>query len=50
MQSLHCLGCKHFLYADKCKAFDKIPAEILLGKNKHMEEYPGDKGIRFEKA
>jgi hypothetical protein len=35
--------------AQTCSAFpDRIPDEIWNGRNKHVEPYPGDHGIRFE--
>ncbi len=54
-------NCKHFLGVKNdgdemtervyCEAFpDKIPDEIAYGDNKHLEPYPGDNGIQFEKA
>ena len=49
-----CVLCRH-LRLDKersCAAFpgDKaIPLPIWSGENSHMEPYPGDNGIRFER-
>ena len=34
-----------------CRAFtDGIPEDIAFGTNKHTEPFPGDKGIRYERA
>lgn len=34
-----------------CNAFpDGIPAQIAYGANAHKKPYPGDNGIRYEKA
>jgi len=53
--------CKHFLGATQgkdvelgewvnCKAFpDGIPTEIAYGDNLHLEPFPGDHGIQYEK-
>lgn len=43
-----CYTCKHYTGNMRCKAFDKIPDDILIGKNDHRQAYPGDKGIRYE--
>lgn len=33
-----------------CRAFpDGIPHDILCGNNPHLDPYPGDSGIHFEK-
>jgi hypothetical protein len=46
-----CGYCKHLrkrISAYTCKAFpDGIPEDISSGKVRHIEPYPGDKGIRF---
>lgn len=52
-------GCKHFLGVagddeeterPRCEAFPQgIPAEIAYGDELHLEPYPGDNGIQFEK-
>ena len=39
-----CGECKHFTGSLKCKAFDKIPIEILSGENDHEKPLPGQKG------
>lgn len=38
-----CNSCKNHLGSNKCRAFDKIPEEILLGKNNHTEKVKGQK-------
>ena len=47
-----CYLCKHRIKekgAPRCAAFpDGIPQVIIGGDHDHTEEYPGDKGIRFE--
>jgi hypothetical protein len=51
-----CGSCKHFRLGVKvvegqptCDAFpDGIPDEILFGRNRHREPYPGDHGIQHE--
>lgn len=47
-----CLTCKHLIsFSDKkCEAFEEIPEDILMGNNKHTQNIPGDKGIRYEKS
>lgn len=52
-----CLGfalcdfCKHFHHDRTCTAFpDWIPTEIMGGEHDHRKPFPGDNGIRFEKA
>jgi hypothetical protein len=32
-----------------CEAFDRIPAEILVGAVLHTKPYPGDRGLQFVK-
>lgn len=49
-----CSLCKHFddskPYARRCAAFKEgIPHAIWLGANKHIQPFPDDNGIRFEK-
>ena len=43
-----CLECKHYKSEWKCKAFEKIPEEIINGNNPHTEPFKGDNGIQFE--
>jgi hypothetical protein len=43
-----CDYCNNFISDSKCKAFDRIPDEILVGIEKHETPYPGDNGIMFE--
>tara|TARA_R110000744_G_scaffold225431_1_gene343812 strand:+ start:731 stop:919 length:189 start_codon:yes stop_codon:yes gene_type:complete len=44
-----CNKCKHQLKNLKCKAFNKIPNEILLGENNHTKPLPTQKNnIVFE--
>lgn len=50
-----CVRCKHFKLepppdgiGSACKAFKRIPREILEGKHDHRLPFPGDNGIRFE--
>lgn len=49
-----CSFCRHLRLKSKdrtCEAFPGgIPIEIWMGKNKHVDPFPGDKGIRFERA
>ncbi len=46
-----CIMCKHYQLNHKCKAFpDGIPEEIFTCQHDHREPYPGDNGVRFEKA
>ncbi len=42
-----CNDCKHFAHSIKgpeCKAYDKIPNDILLGRVEHDKVLPGQKG------
>ncbi|MGV8164637.1 MAG: hypothetical protein ACLKAK_07255 [Alkaliphilus sp.] len=55
MYGEQCVRCKHFsaeepedFIGSKCKAFPRIPREILEGKRDHRQPFPGDGGIRFE--
>lgn len=49
--SLQCLSCKHYEYGNTCAAFPLgIPEEIIDGTVDHRQPYPGDNGIRWEKA
>ncbi len=50
-----CARCKHLSsespadgIGSKCKAFSRIPQEILEGKHDHKLPFPGDRGVRFE--
>lgn len=52
-----CCFCKHLNEGSiaeprmTCKAFPKgIPTEIWDGRNPHIEPYPGDHNIQFERA
>ena len=50
-----CWNCKHYFRANRvgnlhsCKAFKKIPDNILSGKNDHRKPVEGDHGIQYEK-
>jgi hypothetical protein len=49
--SILCLACKHKTGNLQCEAFpDLIPAEIHTGRFDHREPFPGDHGIRYERA
>jgi hypothetical protein len=39
-----CNKCKHHIWFLKCKAFDKIPDDILDGDNNHEKPLEGQKG------
>lgn len=43
-----CYECANFETEWKCKAFKKIPKEIILGFD-HTKPYNNDNGIRFKK-
>ncbi|MBT9174344.1 MAG: hypothetical protein DDT21_02758 [Syntrophomonadaceae bacterium] len=50
-----CVRCRHWslerpkdFIGSKCKAFQRIPREILEGKHDHRRPFSGDGGIRFE--
>ena len=45
-----CLECKHYLKKDKCKAFEKIPEDIIVtGEFDHTKKHPDQKNnIIFE--
>jgi len=46
-----CINLKDLGDGRKCKAFPRgIPDKIWLGEHKHRTPYPGDGGIRFERA
>lgn len=44
----NCIGCIHYIKKKKCKAFNEIPDEIIIGSNRHEKPIPGDNGIQFE--
>lgn len=44
-----CYECKNFETEWKCKAFDIIPKDIILGFD-HTKPHKGDKGIRFKRV
>ena len=43
-----CNTCVHKLEILSCKAFPKIPSEILSGEHDHRKPFKNDNGIRFE--
>jgi len=48
-----CYNCKNWIKDHTCKAFKKIPDEILFGEFDHRKPYPNkenptDHGIRYE--
>ncbi len=46
-----CWTCKHkHPNAASCDAFSTIPRAILTGENQHRRPFPGDHGIRYERA
>ena len=47
---IQCMTCRHYRRDDfACDAFpEEIPDEIMSGDFDHVEEYPGDNGIRWE--
>jgi len=47
-----CTFCRHATGFRSCAAFGagEIPLPIWNGQNDHTEPYPGDNGIRFERA
>lgn len=48
-QSPACNTCKHYILGTvSCKAFERIPDEILNCKNRHTTPVRGDHGIRWE--
>lgn len=43
-----CASCIHHLVSDTCQAFPNgIPADIVLGRNRHNSPVDGDHGIRY---
>lgn len=50
-QGVKWLGADESTETNVCRAFPYgIPAEIAYGPNLHDKPYPGDHGIRYEKA
>ncbi len=43
MTNLYCIMCENYIKANKCKAFDQIPDEILNGKINHSKPLPSQK-------
>jgi hypothetical protein len=43
LQKVICNSCENHIIYDKCKAFDKIPDEIIFGKNDHSKPLEGQK-------
>ena len=43
-----CNTCKNYLKDLSCRAFDRIPDEILEGRNDHSLSMTNDRGIQFE--
>jgi hypothetical protein len=54
IRDLPCFACTHFDWSKRdyrCAAFPEgIPEPILMLQHDHSEPYPGDRGIRFERA
>lgn len=49
--SNQCASCAHYQYGTTCAAFPAgIPEDIFDGRFDHRMSYPGDNGIRWEKA
>jgi len=49
--SYQCLFCIHHIGGNVCTAFpDGIPGVIAAGEFTHDKEFPGDRGMRYEKA
>lgn len=44
-----CHNCVHRISTWRCKAFERIPNEILVGQVIHTRPYPGDKGVTFSR-
>jgi hypothetical protein len=47
-----CMYCRWFKRdgSGACDAFDEIPEQILFNLADHREEYPNDRGVRWELA
>lgn len=48
-----CMDCQHLidLVEGTCLAFpDRIPADIMEDRIRHDSPYPGDHGLRFQRA
>lgn len=51
MELSQCVRCKHKQGDNVCAAFPiAIPREILENEFDHRERWPGDRGIRFQRA
>lgn len=49
METAQCYECKNYTNELTCKAFPtRIPSAILEGRFDHSDEWPGDRGIRFQ--
>lgn len=48
VNKLQCVKCKNYIKFYKCKAFEKIPDDILSGKHDHKKTFKGDNGILFD--
>lgn len=46
---IQCNSCKHYIKTRSCKAFDRIPSDILTGRHDHRKPYPGDGGVLYDK-
>ena len=47
----NCLGCKHYIKDQRCKAFPiEIPNDLWVGKNLHREPVKGDNGFQYESS
>jgi hypothetical protein len=46
-----CFNCKHYWGIGGCEAYpDGIPDAIVTGIHDHTKPFPGDNGIRFNRA